>query len=73
MVSIRALWYSQYRSAKVYDVGTFRNLKTFLLRLFYEDDPANTSHHVNYKYISDTQVMIKTSVTNVNIEIVGIK
>ena len=73
MVAIRALWYSSHRSARTYDIDTFINLKTFLVKLLFEDDPANTGHYVSFKYISDTQVMIKCSVANVNIQIMGIK
>ena len=70
MISVRALWYSNFRSAHVYDIDTFRNLKT-KQRLYFEND-ATTGHYVECRYVSDTQLIILTSSTTINIQIVGI-
>ena len=70
MISVRALWYSGFRSGRVYDIDTFRNLKT-RQRLYFENDAA-TGHYVECRYVSDTQCIISTSDTTTNIQIVGI-
>jgi hypothetical protein len=71
MISVRGLWYSNFRSAHVYDVDTFRNLKT-KQRLYFENNP-DESHYIECRYVSDTQCIILTTSTTTNIQIVGIR
>lgn len=70
MISVRALWYSGFRSGRVYDIDTFRNLKT-KQRLYFENNP-DESQYVECRYVSDTQCIIFTTSTTTNIQIVGI-
>ena len=71
MISVRAIWGSNFRSGYDYCVNTFANLKT-KHRLYFENNSAS-GHYVEYCVVDYRTLKILTDNASTNIQIVGIK